>query len=194
MKGETGNLKRLLLQEGITQLTLYGVEHFSLRETAKRCGVSCAAPFKHFKDKGEYFREISHSLDETLLEAMNGADSRLDGKLDEIFMENSLAYINCLVSHPFLMNLSFWSEMGHHKGMGIRQWESLSHVIGNFREYCESLDMSEESYKNIFYLMQNITYGTAFMATSGMLNPEEDYSVRLQKVIEKIMFPYTKSL
>lgn len=189
MKGESGQLKKLLIQEGIIQMTLHGIENFSLREAAKHCGVSCAAPFKHFKDKGDYYREISSFLDEALLERMIQTDVSLAGDLEQIYMENSCSYIDCLVSHPFLMNLSFWSDMGQDKCMGFRKWKSLSHVIGNFHKYCVSLDMKQEDYKRVFYLMQNITYGTAFMATSGMLNPEEDYSIKLREVMKKMMLP-----
>ena len=44
------NTRDRLIQAGLEELNQYGVQHFSTRRVAKVCGVSCAAPYKHFKD------------------------------------------------------------------------------------------------------------------------------------------------
>lgn len=190
MRGEHGQLKDMLIQKGIVQLTVGGVEHFSLRETAKSCGVSCAAPFKHFKDKADYFQEISHYLDDELLKQVIQAEKQGDGNLWRIYQETSYAYVDYLIAHPFLMNLSFWNDMGHYRRMGIRDWKSLSRVICNFNQYCSTLSLSESDYQRVFFAMQHLTYGLAFMATSKMLDEKEDYSSRLLVDMESIFYPY----
>ena len=40
-----------LIQAGIQELEQNGPASFSLRRVAQACGVSCAAPYRHFKDK-----------------------------------------------------------------------------------------------------------------------------------------------
>ena len=53
----TGTRERLILA-GVEELNAYGVQHFSTRRVAKACGVSCAAPYKHFKDTHAFIAEI----------------------------------------------------------------------------------------------------------------------------------------
>lgn len=46
-----GNLREALIQEGVKSLQRNGVKSLSLRRLARRCGVSPAAPYAHFKNK-----------------------------------------------------------------------------------------------------------------------------------------------
>ena len=47
-----------LLVAGIQEIEKHGLSEFSLRRVAAACGVSCAAPYKHFKNKDEFVLEI----------------------------------------------------------------------------------------------------------------------------------------
>ena len=50
--------KEKLILAGIEELNEYGLPRFSTRRVANRCGVSCAAPYKHFKDTHAFIVEI----------------------------------------------------------------------------------------------------------------------------------------
>lgn len=179
-------LKDKLIQMAVVELTLNGVEQFSLRETAKKCGVSCAAPFKHFKDKADLFQCISEHLDKELLNRIYTIEIKCNGDLKALYMETSAAYIENLIAHPFLMNLSFWSRPECSHVMGIRWWKSLGRVIEHFNNYCSFLGFSDEKHDMVFFMMQNITYGLAFMGTSKMLDEKKDYSEKLRIAMESL--------
>ncbi len=54
-------LKKTLILEGIRQIEQNGINGLSLRKTATECGVSCAAPYRHFESKaGFVFSIISY--------------------------------------------------------------------------------------------------------------------------------------
>lgn len=57
-------LKEKLLAAGIDEILAHGVSDFSLRRVAAACGASCAAPYKHFKNKDEFIREIISYVEE----------------------------------------------------------------------------------------------------------------------------------
>lgn len=61
-----GNLREALLQEGLKHLTETGNRNISLREMAKRCGVSSAAPYAHFKTKDQFLLAIEYYMLEKL--------------------------------------------------------------------------------------------------------------------------------
>ena len=55
---EKTNLRDKLLDVGMAELNEFGYQNFSVRRIAAKCGVSCAAPYKHFKDKHSYVAAI----------------------------------------------------------------------------------------------------------------------------------------
>ena len=60
----TAVLKEKLLAAGIDEILAHGASDFSLRRVAAACGASCAAPYKHFKNKDEFIREIISYVEE----------------------------------------------------------------------------------------------------------------------------------
>ena len=54
-----GTLKRALIDTGLELISEKGISGFTLREVAKRTGVSTAAPYHHFKDKAQLLQAMS---------------------------------------------------------------------------------------------------------------------------------------
>ena len=52
------SVRTRLILAGMSEIEKHGVNDFSLRRVALAAQVSCAAPYRHFKDKDEYIREI----------------------------------------------------------------------------------------------------------------------------------------
>jgi AcrR family transcriptional regulator len=52
------SVRTRLIISGINELEEHGIKDFSLRRTALAAQVSCAAPYRHFKDKQEFLSEI----------------------------------------------------------------------------------------------------------------------------------------
>ncbi|MBP9889010.1 MAG: TetR/AcrR family transcriptional regulator, partial [Leptospiraceae bacterium] len=54
-----GDLKKALLTAGVAILAESGIKNLSLRETARRAGVSHTAPYRHFEDKDALLAAIA---------------------------------------------------------------------------------------------------------------------------------------
>ena len=52
------NVRDRLVKVGLAELNTYGPKDFSVRRVAASCGVSCAAPYKHFQNKSEFLAAI----------------------------------------------------------------------------------------------------------------------------------------
>ncbi len=106
-----GNLRRASLDAGLELLAERGVDGFTLREVARRAGVSHAAPYHHFPDKGALVRAIvAESFDllgTALAEASAGAG---DEPFDRI-RAMGLAYVEFALDHPQRYRLMFRSEL-----------------------------------------------------------------------------------
>lgn len=70
-----GDLRQALLDTALAMLAADQNWTFTLREVARRTGVSHAAPYKHFRDREELLRELARigfvRLGETMTEAMS---------------------------------------------------------------------------------------------------------------------------
>ena len=52
------DVKTRLILSGLSELEARGAREFSLRRAAEAAGVSCAAPYRYFKDKEEYIAAL----------------------------------------------------------------------------------------------------------------------------------------
>jgi AcrR family transcriptional regulator len=77
-----GDLRRALIDAASRLLEAEGPSALSLRAVAREAGVSPAAPYHHFKDKGELLEAVAHEgwtlLDEALAKAKAEAPSPRD--------------------------------------------------------------------------------------------------------------------
>ena len=67
-----GDLKAQLIEQGLKLLDAQGYERFSLREAAKRCGVSQTAPYRHFQEQGRLNRRDRGTGDERFRATASG--------------------------------------------------------------------------------------------------------------------------
>jgi len=84
-----GNLKEALLEAAVALIAKVGVQAFTLREVARRAGVSHNAPYRHFQDKDDLlaavaaqgFDRLTASMHRAMSEARNAQDRfRLCGR------------------------------------------------------------------------------------------------------------------
>lgn len=106
-----GHLREALLETARTLLQELGVEALTLREVARRAGVSTAAPYHHFADKAALVKALAHQsleeLDRRSIEALDGLNDPRE-KLYAI----GVAYITFAVERPADFRLMFRPEMG----------------------------------------------------------------------------------
>jgi AcrR family transcriptional regulator len=67
-----GNLCQVLLDAGVALIRKVGPKSFTMREVARRAGVSHNAPYRHFRDKDELISAIVGQGFERLNDAMIG--------------------------------------------------------------------------------------------------------------------------
>ena len=89
-----------LLLAGIQEVRLHGVQNFSVRRIAASCGVSCSAPYKHFKNKNDYILAILHYINQQWHEVEHEILSQVPNDTRERLVAISLAYIRFLQENP----------------------------------------------------------------------------------------------
>lgn len=108
-----GDLRRALLDQAATVVETQGVGALSLRDLARRVGVSATAPYHHFAGKAALVAAIAEDamadLDAALAAAADAAQSEpASARLSAI----GVAYVLFAVDHPERFRLAFRPEMG----------------------------------------------------------------------------------
>ena len=98
---EKTNLRDKLLDVGMAELNEFGYHNFSVRRIAAKCGVSCAAPYKHFKDKHSYVAAILEHINQQWTERQEAIIESYQGVWQRQIVEVCLEYIRFLVEVPY---------------------------------------------------------------------------------------------
>lgn len=106
-----GDLRRAILDTTMRMLTEDGGWQFTLREVARRAGVSHAAPYKHFPDKAALLAEIALIGFDWLGEALRAAGTGSDDDLAAELGATAKAYLAFGRDNPALYRLMFGGEV-----------------------------------------------------------------------------------
>lgn len=96
-----GDLRRALIAAGLDLATERRIEEFSLREVARRAGVSTAAPYWHFPDRNALLAVIAGECATRWLQTMRGAvrDLGPDETLRRL-QATGIAHVRFAVENP----------------------------------------------------------------------------------------------
>lgn len=93
------NLRETLLQGAVRVIAELGPTAFTLREVARRAGVSHNAPYRHFRDKDAILAAVAAQGFHELTRAMREAGERQSRALDKL-KHAGLAYVAFAIRRP----------------------------------------------------------------------------------------------
>lgn len=104
-----GNLRAVLLDEAVGVLRETGVEGLSLRDLARRAGVSHGAPRSHFVDRQALLDALAELGFERLTTAVRRALAE-EGDVSKRFDRVARAYVDFAIDDAALMELMFQTK------------------------------------------------------------------------------------
>jgi AcrR family transcriptional regulator len=105
-----GDLRRALIDTALTMVTEEGAWRFTLREVARRAGVSHAAPYNHFADKSALLAEVAALGFQALRAELEDA-ARQSRSSRQTLPGIAVAYVRFGVKHPAHYRLMFGPEL-----------------------------------------------------------------------------------
>ena len=164
-----------LILAGLDELNEYGVQHFSTRRVAKACGISCAAPYKHFKDTHEFIAEIFgyvnrlyDSEQAEVLEQCKDMSSR------EQLVEVSLRYIRFLTEHPAFRRIVMQNFQDCDEEYRVLRGRLSLKTDEIVTRYCEEVHMPDDVRRRKTFLVRAIIYSAALFFDNGELEYNEE--------------------
>lgn len=139
-----GDLRTALVEAGLRLLAERGLEGVTLRETARRTGVSHAAPYHHFPDKAHLIEALAVEAYGRFHASLQGAWDAAKGPSIARFRAVGLAYVRFALEHPQefrLMNRPELRRAGGGEGEGPTPVEAAA--TGSFGVLLSSIRASQ---------------------------------------------------
>lgn len=130
-----GNLYETLVKAGTSLLEDEGLPNFTLRETARRAGVSHAAPKNHFASVEDLLCEIAaRGFEQFVTELDAAADSSPSQSADDRLISMGRAYVGFACANTEIYHLMFRQSQAFNKSEHLQKaaraaWDQLETAV-----------------------------------------------------------------
>jgi len=166
-----GRLREALLEAAIPLVAEVGPAGFTLREVARRAGVSHNAPYRHFQDKdallaavaAQGFRELAEEMHQAAAAAQPTPLDRLKG--------SGLAYVAFALRRPAHFTVMFDAPMarGRHRELAESSQRAFGALAG-FIQDCQKAGQLPPGFSQERTLYAwSLVHGIAKLAIAGRL-------------------------
>lgn len=163
-------LQDQLILAGIEELNENGIQNFSVRRIANKCGVSCAAPYKHYKDKQTFIAAILTYIDEKWEARQNAvADRFASSPTRKQLLEVCMEYIRFLVENPHLRSIIMFKFDVMDREFSILRGKLSKPTYILVSKYCEEVGMSPDVRRRKTFVVRSLIYGASLMFDNGEL-------------------------
>lgn len=176
--------ERLILS-GIAEIEQNGLQEFSIRRVAEACGVSCAAPYKHFKNRQEFIEAIIEYVYERWGEQRERLAAEAPEDKRRQLVKISVGFARFLHENPGFRSIIMLRDSDAEGGrapMLLRLTEGSREIV---RQYCAEVGMSQEAQKRKVFVVRSLIYGAALMLDSGELPDDEAGFAMAEAMIER---------
>lgn len=158
-----GNVKEQLIVNGIEEMSKYGVREFSVRRVAQKCGVSCAAPYKHFKDRNSFVAAILEYINTSWSAIAAEIASDYPNEYRTQLVQISLRYVRFLVENPHFRSILMLKDDefdAEHRTLRTKVSAVTYEIV---QKYCQSVQMPREVMERKLYVVRSLIYGAAIL-------------------------------
>lgn len=185
MAGKGSGTRQALILAGIDEINAHGVAAFSVRRVAQACHVSCAAPYKHFKDKREFIAAIIDHVNGQWAARQEQVLAACGESLREQIVAVSTEYVRFLMENPCYRSILMLKDDEfdniYHKKRG--QLSSRSQQLE--RDFFAVSGMDAATQQRKLQLVRSLIFGAIVLFDAGELQYGEQALQNLRYNIDR---------
>lgn len=164
-----GDLRRALLDAALRILVEEGPHALTLREVARRVGVTQAAPYHHFADKDAILAAVAEEGFTKLHESMIGARDAAGAKPTARLRAMGAGYVRFAVQHPAHFRVMFEKmvDMTEHASLHACADQSFAVLLDAVTEGQKAGQVRKGSAAELALLLWSTMHGLATLWLSG---------------------------
>jgi len=163
-----GDLRRSLLDGALSLIELEGVAALSLREVARRIGVSHAAPHHHFENKTLLLCAVAEEGFRALNAEMVAAVGLVSSEPAERLHAIGVAYVRFAAAHPAHFRVMFSAEVsGRQSTHSLR--EASAATFAQLTSGLLAAGLTEEAARDAALMAWSAVHGLAMLWIEGQL-------------------------
>lgn len=171
-----GDLRQGLIDAAIALISEEGISDLSLRQVARRVGVSHNAPYRHFEDKEALLAVVAEQGFQSLRVAMEAARQVISPNSYQRLETIGVAYVNFALAHPFHYRLMFGEyryNLSKYSALAEAEQQSFMVLVNTIREgqvagifrSAEPVDMARVAW--------SLVHGQSMLALDNKLQVEQ---------------------
>lgn len=192
-----GDLRNTLLEAAEVLLEEGGIDALSLRDAARRAGVSHAAPYRHFPAKVDLLYALAERGFRALDAGMRSAGESSDDAVEQLEAAG-YAYVQLAVRHPWRTRLMFGGLAPLHQGAPLSlqeiarsSFEGLFRIIVGGQE--QGVFIEQEPLQLALAIWAQV-HGTAMLIAGGQFRgtntgadgPDDDELRSMVRVVHRV--------
>ena len=167
MSNKTAGLREALILAGIHEINANGVASFSIRRVADACGVSCAAPYRHFESKHDFIAAIIDYVNEIWADKQEEILKECGNTLREQTLAISVGYVRFLMENPtyrsiLMLHDENFDNLYHKKRT---KFGSLSQTLN--AQLLEASGYTPEIWERKLMMARALIFGMIFLYDAG---------------------------
>lgn len=167
MSPKISSLRESLILAGIHEINANGIAAFSIRRVADACGVSCAAPYRHFESKRDFIAAIIDYVNDQWAERQEEILAETGDTLREQIIAICVGYVRFLMDMPTYRNILMLKDEEfdniYHKKR--TQFGSLSQTL-NVQLYAAS-GYTPEVWQRKLMTVRSLIFGVLVLFDAG---------------------------
>jgi AcrR family transcriptional regulator len=165
-----GNLREALLEAAIRLIAEVGPTALTLREVARRAGVSHNAPYRHFRDRDDLMAAVAAQGFRELTQAMMDAAGERTDALDRLKFAG-LGYVTFALRRPEHFTVMFDAPISNRKHPdSAAAAEQAFATLMSFVKGCQDAGrLPSEDLRQLALLAWTMVHGIAKLAITGRL-------------------------
>lgn len=186
------DLKKELIEKTITIINREGKDALSMRKLAAECGVSHAAPYKHFKNKEKLIECCFNYVMAGLEKSMKEVEEEYKDSIDTLVIELGKKYVRFMVDNPDYLKITFLGEFFKdavklENNNFVSEFEAFNILKRNAIKEFKIHNIDEKYYSRDILSMWAMVHGIAVMLANRTFNYDGDIDSLVEDILRNNM-------